>query len=184
VGSLPLGLAQPLIPPGRPDDGVLGNGVIVRAMVMLFPFIRALQLRLEGNRPFAAPLDHRGTEGPKHSREFARRNGVGVFADDDRRQVVHVREPLPAPVDDGYGAVQSSRTDGRARRFDTFRIGLQPLNDTVVRQSQRRSEFPVPAADVDHQAAAETGQSSNLFGIICRTGQGHRDRRRQQHAKN
>jgi len=183
VGSLPLGLAQPLIPPGRPDDGVLGNGVVVRAVKMLFPFVRALQLRFEGHRPFTAPLDHCGAVGPKHAREFTRRNDAGVLADDERRKVVHVGEFFPAPVDNGNRAVQSSRTDGCARRFHTFGVALETLNDTVVRQPQRRSELPLTAADVDNQAAAEVGQRNNLLGLIRRAGQGGRDRRRQQHAK-
>ena len=162
VRSLPLRLAQPLIPPGRTDDGVLGHGVVVRAVIVLFPFVGAWQLRLDRHGPFAVPLDRRGAVGPEHPHEFVRRNRAGVLADDERRQVVDVGEFLSAPVHDGNRAVQSERTDGRARRFDTFRVGLQSLNDTVVRQSQRRSEFPVPAADVDDQAAVEAGQ-----GAIC-----------------
>ena len=87
-------------------------------------------------------------------------------------------------MDHGNRAVQSSRTDGRARRVDTFRVGLQPLNDTVVRQAQRRREFPVPAADVDDQTAVEAGQSSNLLGLIRRASQHGPRHRRQQDANN
>ena len=184
VGSLPLGLAQPLIPPGRTDDGVLSNGVVVRAAKVLLPLIGARQLGLDGRRPFAVPPDHRGAEGSKHSHEFARRNRTGILAHDQRRQVVHVGEFLAVPVHDRHRAVCSELTDGRAGRFNAPGVRLQSLNDTIICQAQRRSELPVPATDVDHQAAMEVGRRGNLLGLIRRARQGSRGRRRKQDAKN
>ena len=94
VRALPLRLAQPLIPPGRTDDVVLGDGVVIGAVIVLFPFVGALQLRLDRHGPFAVSLDRRGAVGPEHPQEFARRNRAGVLADHERRQVVNVREFL------------------------------------------------------------------------------------------
>ena len=67
VRALPLRLTQPLISPGWTNDDILSNGVVVRAVIVLFPVVCTWQLGLDRYRPLAVLFDRRGPKGPKHS---------------------------------------------------------------------------------------------------------------------
>ena len=95
---------------------------------------------LNDDGPSAITLGSQAAVGSQHPQQFVGRGSGGIFANDERCQVVNVGKLRSAPVHYGNRAVHSQVADGGACRFDTFCVGLQSLHHAVIGQMQGRGE--------------------------------------------
>ena len=75
VRSLPLRESDPLVMPRWAHGGIMGHGVVVRAVIMLLPFVEFPRPRLDGYLILTGPVQHRCAERTKHPHSF--RHGHG-----------------------------------------------------------------------------------------------------------
>ena len=99
----PARTADPLQVLRRPDDRIVGHGVVSRVVQVMGPVVDAVPPRLDR----LLPADQRGTFGDEHAHDLGHRNVAEILGHDQVDQVVHVGQAFAVKGINGNFAVQT-----------------------------------------------------------------------------
>ncbi|HUU16205.1 MAG TPA: hypothetical protein VMW72_03565 [Sedimentisphaerales bacterium] len=163
VASRPARAADPLHPPRRTYNRIVGYCIATGIVQVMRPFIYFLWPRLNVLCPFAVSFNVRNTIRHQYPHDFRHISVARIFNNKQVHRIVNVWQAVAGPLIDRHRAVNVKLLDIPACPFYIVSVSVQTLHEIAVAGPQCGCKPAVTATDVNNQPALDACGVQNFL---------------------